>query len=167
MAAEYLLRAGRKRFLFITFEKLPEKERKHNACRIKCNDTVVLEGVRAVLTKEGFPESCLKVISSPDREMLKWKLPELLSKGSLGIFAFGDSRAVPIYKTVKRMGLDFKKYLSIVGLYNTSWTEVLDPALTSISIEEMEIARITADCIFKRKIGQRIQVEPKLILRET
>ena len=65
------------------------------------------------------------------------------------------------------MGLDFKKSLSIVGLYNTSWGEILNPAMTSISIQEAEIAEIAADCIINRKTGQRILVEPKLIKRET
>jgi GntR family transcriptional regulator of arabinose operon len=167
MAAEYLLSAGREIFLFITFEELSEKERKHNGCRIKSNDAFALEGMRAVLRKEGFPDSCLNVITSTERDMLNEKLPELLSKGSLGILAFGDNRAVPVYKIVTGMGLKFKKHLSIVGLYNTSWTDVLDPSLTSISIEEMEIARSAADCIVKRKTGQRILVAPKLIVRET
>jgi DNA-binding LacI/PurR family transcriptional regulator len=66
-----------------------------------------------------------------------------------------------------KMRLDMQKHLSIVGLYNTSWTEVLNPMLTSISIDEDEIARLTADCIVKRKSGQLILVEPKLIVRET
>ena len=167
MAAEYLLKAGRKRFLFITFEELPAKERRRNGCRIRCIDAVALDGMRSVFRKAGFPDASLNVISSNDEELLQKKLPELLDKGPLGIFAFGDNRAIPVYKIATKTGLDFKKHLSIVGLYNTSWTEILNPQLTSISIEESEIARIAADCIVKHKSGQRILVAPKLIVRET
>ena len=167
MAAEYLVKAGRKRFLFITFEELPEKERRRNGCRKECIDTVALEGMRSVFRKAGFPDSCLNVISSAGGEVFNEKLPELLSKGSLGIFALGDDRAVPVYRLATKMGLDLKKHFSIVGLYNTSWTGVLNLQLTSISIEESEIARIVADCIVNHKTGQRIMIEPRLIVRET
>ncbi len=167
MAAEYLVKAGHENFLFITFEKLSEKERARNGCRDKCIDTLALTGMRAVFRKAGFPDSCLKVISSIDEKLIEKELAKLLKKTSLGIFAFGDYRAIPVYKLVAKMGLNFKEKLSIVGLYNTSWTEVLHPALTSISINEVEIARRTADCIIKNKIGQRIMIAPQLIIRET
>jgi DNA-binding LacI/PurR family transcriptional regulator len=167
MAAEYLVKAGRKRFLFITFEELSEKECRRNGCRMECIDAAALEGMRSVFRKAGLPDSCLNVISSFNENLSENNLPELLNKGSLGIFAFGDSRAVPVYKIAAKMGLDLKGHLSIVGLYNTSWTEILNPTLTSISIEESEIARIVSDCIVKRKTGQRITIEPKLIVRET
>lgn len=167
LAAEHLVKSGMERFLFITFEKLSDEECKRNACRVKCNDAVALEGMKAVLRKEGFPESRLDIIASTDEELFQKKLPGYLSRGSLGIFALGDHRTVPVYKIMARMDLKFKNNLSIVGLYNTSWTEVLNPSLTSISIGEMDIAGITADCIVKRKTGQRILVEPKLVVRET
>jgi GntR family transcriptional regulator of arabinose operon len=167
MAAEYLIKSGRKKFLFITFEGLPEKERRRNGCRIECTDTVALEGMRSVFRAAGLPDSCLNVMQLQFGELLQEKSPELLNDGPLGIFALGDNRAVPVYRFAKQMGLDFEKHLSIVGLYNTSWTEVLHPSLTSISIEEAEIARITVDCIVNNKSGQRILVEPKLIVRET
>ena len=79
----------------------------------------------------------------------------------------GDFRTVQIYRAATRMGLDFTQNLSIVGCYNTSWTEVLHPKLTSISIDETEIAHHAANCIINCKTGQRIIVEPKLIVRET
>ena len=65
------------------------------------------------------------------------------------------------------MGLNIKQNISIVGCYNTAWAEVLYPRLTSIFVNETEIARLAADCIINRKTGQRIVIEPRLIVRET
>ena len=172
LAAEHLLKAGRKKFIFATFKKLPEVERKRNGCCSdnECHDMTALAGMKAVLREAGFPESSLTIIR--DNPVMTEGLniinySELLKQGPWGIFVMGDSRAIPFYKTATKMGLDFKRNLSIVGFYNTSWTEVFHPTLTSISINEAEIAHQAADCIIKRKIGQRIVIEPKLIVRET
>ncbi len=171
LAAEHLIKAGRKKFIFITFYNLPETERQRNGCRNgdECHDMVILGGMKAALREAGFPESSLTVIkeglSLNDRSIMEFA--ELLKQGPAGIFALGDFRAVQVYKAASIIGLDFKQNLSIVGFYNTSWTEVLHPALTSISINETEIAHLAADCIINRKTGQRIVVEPKLVVRET
>ena len=171
LAAEHLLKAGRKKFVFITFYKLPESERKHNGCRSdsECHDMIILSGMKAALREAGLPESCLTVIreDTPLGEQNIADFTELLKQGPLGIFVMGDARAVEVYRAATILGLDFKQNLSIVGCYNTSWTEVLHPKLTSISINEAKIAHLTADCIINHKTGQRIVVEPKLIVRET
>lgn len=171
LAAEHLLKAGRKKFVFITFYKLPEAERKHNGCRSdsECHDMIILSGIKAVLREAGLPESCLTVIreDAPLGEQNIADFTELLKQGPLGFFVMGDARAVEVYRAATMLGLDFKQNLSIVGCYNTSWTEVLHPKLTSISINEAEIAHLAADCIINCKTGQRIVVKPRLIVRET
>jgi len=171
LAAEHLIKAGRKKFVFITFYNLPEAERKRNGCRgdSECHDMIMLGGMKAVLREAGFPDSCLTVIkeeaSLNDQNIINFI--ELLKQGPVGIFALGDFRAVQVYKAASITGLDFKQNLSIAGFYNTPWAEVLNPALTSISINETEIGHLAADCIINRKTGQRIVVEPKLVVRET
>ncbi len=172
LAAEHLLRAGREKFIFFTFEQLSEAERKHNGCRDnkECHDMSALRGMKAALQEAGLPESSITVIrdappSNKEPNMIDFA--EILKHGAWGIFALGDFRAVQIYKAAIKTGLDFKQNISIVGCYNTSWTEVLNPALTSVSINETKIARLAADCIINRKTGQRIIVEPELIVRET
>jgi len=171
LAAEHLIKAGREKFAFVTFKVASEAERRRYGCRgaDECHDMAMVSGMKSVLQEAGFPESCLTVIreNAPFTEKNITYFTELLKEGPWGIFAVGDFRTVEIYKAAARIGLDFKQNLSIVGLYNTSWTEVLHPTLTSISINETEIAHLAADCIINRKTGQRIVVEPKLIVRET
>jgi len=172
LAAKHLIKAGREKFVFITFDELPEVERKRNGCRDdnECYDMLALSGMKAVLQEAGFSDASLTVIRQEaplDEERNVIKFSELLKQGACGIFSMGDFRTVQIYRAATRMGLDFTQNLSIVGCYNTSWTEVLHPKLTSISIDETEIAHHAANCIINCKTGQRIIVEPKLIVRET
>lgn len=170
IAAEYLIKSGKKKFLFITYDKFSEVERKRNGCVVQTHDLQALEGMKSVLSKAGFDETCLTVLhqarhtdqTSPTPELI-----EILKKNKLGIFAFGDSRSVAVYKAAKWNNIDMHENLSIVGLYDISWAEILHPMLTSISINETEIARLAADCIVNRKTGQQIVVEPKLVIRET
>ena len=172
LAAEHMIKAGREKFIFLTYAKLPESERKRNGCRsdIECNDMAVLNGMKTVLLEAGLPESSITIIRDAHPLSKKRNTTDfttLLKQGPLGIFALGDFRTVQIYKAATKMGLDFKRNLSIVGCYNTSWADVLHPTLTSIAVNESEIARLAADCIINRKTGQRMIVEPELIVRET
>ncbi|MHB9139748.1 MAG: substrate-binding domain-containing protein, partial [Victivallaceae bacterium] len=170
IAMEYLIKSGKREFIFITFHKFSETERKCQGCAIQTHDLLALEGMKSVLSKAGFNETCLTVLHEPgnaDRLPPPPELVKMLTENELGIFAFGDARSVTVYRVAKWSNIDMHKNLSIVGLYNVSWAEILHPTLTSISINEAEIARLAADCIVNRKIGQRIVVEPKLIVRET
>ncbi len=171
MAAEHLLKAGRKKFIFITYYNLSDAERKRNGCKgeNECHDMIMLSGMKAVFQEAGIPDSSLTVIKEEAviGEQNITNFTKLLKNGSWGILVMGDSRAVQIYRAATMMGLNIKQNISIVGCYNTSWAEVLYPRLTSISINETEIAHLAADCIINRKIGQRIVIEPRLIVRET
>jgi DNA-binding LacI/PurR family transcriptional regulator/DNA-binding transcriptional regulator YhcF (GntR family) len=172
LAAEHLLKAGREKFIFFTFEQLPEAERRHNGCRScsECHDMDALRGMKAVLRDAGLPESCITVVHDApplNKEQNITDFSGLLKQGPWGIFALGDARAAEIYRSATMMGLNIKQNISIVGCYNTAWAEVLYPRLTSISVNEPEIARLAADCIINRKTGQRIVIEPRLIVRET
>ncbi len=170
LAAKYLIESGRKNFLWLSIEEPSKQLQTRNGCRGKSFDMSAREAMKSVLREAGFPKSALTVLKTyrhGDEEKLSAALSGVLAKGPSGVFAIGDFHAVPVYRIATMMGLDFKKSLSIVGLYNTSWGEILNPAMTSISIQEAEIAEIAADCIINRKTGQRILVEPKLIKRET
>ncbi|MFA7230506.1 MAG: GntR family transcriptional regulator [Victivallaceae bacterium] len=172
LAAEHLLKTGREKFIFFTFDTLTKVEHERNGCRCddECNDMITLSGMKAVIREAGLPESCITVIRDTplkNRESNMIYFTEILKQGPWGIFTLSDFRAVQIYKDAIKLGLDFKKNISIVGCYNTSWTEVLHPTLTSISVNETEIAHVAADCIVNRKTGQRIVVDPKLVVRET
>ena len=170
MAAKYLIESGREKFLLLGIEEPSKQLQTRNGCRGKTFDVLAQEAMQSVLREAGFSKSALTVLRAYrqwDEEKLSAALSGMLARGPSGIFAIGDFHAVPVYRIATMMGLDFKKSLSIVGLYNTSWGEILHPALTSISIQEAEIAKIAADCIINHKTGQRILVEPKLVKRET
>jgi LacI family transcriptional regulator len=171
LAGEHLLKAGHKKFAFISYYELPEAICRRNGCRssAECHDMIMLSGMKAALDEAGIPASNITVIREPEsiEEQEEIDFKELLKRGPLGIFAMGDSRVIGIYKTAVKIGIDIARDFNIVGLYNTSWAEVFHPTLSSISIKETEIAHLTADCIINRKTGCRIVIEPELIVRET
>ncbi|MFW6045170.1 MAG: GntR family transcriptional regulator [Planctomycetota bacterium] len=57
----------------------------------------------------------------------------------------GDFRAAPLIRVAMRDGLQLPDDLSIVGMCNTPWAEMLTPPLTSVSLREDKIARLAVD----------------------
>ncbi|MCF6175127.1 MAG: GntR family transcriptional regulator [Victivallaceae bacterium] len=170
LAAKHLIKAGHNKFLFITFDKFSPAEQRRNGCRAQTYDMLAFAGMLKALKTAGFSKNSIKLFHEARKHhhtLSCNELTEIIKKERMGIFASGDFRLIPVYKTSIANNLEIKNSFNIVGLYNTSWTEVLSPALTSISINENEIARLTADCISKQKKSQKFLITPELIKRET
>ena len=84
------------------------------------------------------------------------------------IFALGDFRLVVARQVIEAAGSKVPKDLALVGFYNTPHSEHFTVPLTSVSIREDELARLSAERIVARD-GQRerIWVKPTLVVRES
>lgn len=56
----------------------------------------------------------------------------------------GDFRASPLLRVAMEMNVKVPEDLSVVGLCNTPWSEMLAPQLTSMDLREKEMARMAA-----------------------
>lgn len=170
LGGKYLLDKGRDRIGFITYETMSPELIKRLGSREHTNDTEVMNGIRKAMREAGRESDIFVVHNDLQRfgnnhtEVL---ISNFIKQGKCGIMTLGDNRAMLAYHATREQGLTFEDNCSIVGLYNTPWTEILNPSLTSISINEREIGRLTAQAVIEGWRGKRIKVEPELIIRET
>lgn len=86
-----------------------------------------------------------------------------------GFVCQGDFRAAPLLRVLRKRGLEVPGDVSVVGMGNTPWCEMLDPPLTSISLGEEQIARMAV--LLAREVApeyqQVMRMSPKLVERDS
>ena len=79
-----------------------------------------------------------------------------------------DHYAVRVILQARELGLRVPEDLALVSLYNTPWAEESPVPLTSVSFNEMEIAREAVCCMDEEKPSSRmVLVKPHLVIRES
>lgn len=172
MAAGYLIGAGRENFLLISCEDLPEDLCVGNAAQHEhCRAAHIRAGMLAVLRDAGIPESRFTVNKEDPFEDEAKKIERyvryLKSNPNAGIFAMNDFRCLNVYKAAAALGISPGRDFSMLGQFNTSWTQALSPTLSSISIDEDRMVRAVADCIIHDRRNVRIEIPPRIVVRET
>lgn len=107
-----------------------------------CKVTTILDGAPC-------PQSSLKDVLRP----------------GLGLFCSGDYMAVQIYQICAGLGLAIGTDIKVLGLFDTPWCSALTPELSSISVNEQEIAREAVRLTGARSQGELILVPPLLKAR--
>ena len=172
LAAAHLLKSGKKRIMLQCFHLDPEDELEVLGSRGNSHENEMLQGAKDIFEEAGidFDDNfCIlrheKAGVSGDSYMDA--LEKFMSQGPCGVMLMADSSAPDIYRAARKLGLEIGKELGIVGLYNTSWTEILYPSLSSISVKEREIGALTARCIIEAAKGERVKVLPEFVKRNT
>ncbi len=170
LGGKYLIKRGKKRIAFITYQGLPSEQRKRLGARQFTSDSDVLNGIKRAMRETGI-ETDVHIVShslaATEQQATETEIKDFMKQGDCGIMTMGDNRALMAYHAANKLGLEFGKHCSLVGLFNTHWTEILKPGLTSVSINEREIGRLVAKAVIEEWKGKRIKVEPELIIRET
>ncbi|MFA6101361.1 MAG: substrate-binding domain-containing protein [Victivallaceae bacterium] len=170
IAARYLLESGRKRIAMLGVDIKDAAIIRRNGSRAETHDGRIATGIKQALNEAGLdPARNFSLIHDTmgNNKTSEDLILEFIQPGDCGIFAVGDWRALKVYHAAKKIRLKINDDIGVVGLYNTPWTEIITPALTSISINEDEIARITAECISCELKGQKFMVAPQLVKRES
>jgi GntR family transcriptional regulator of arabinose operon len=172
LAADHLLKNGRKKLLFLTFENLDEKARIQNGVKTPNYDIEVLSGVQSAFSENGLdPKKGISIFYDNPHPAGKRKTTEkvtdFIKAGGDGIICMGDNRALNVYNAVKKVKKKIGKDVGVVGFYNTSWCEVFDPELTSVSICEKEISKQVTRAIHENWQDRHVVVEPELIVRSS
>ena len=126
----------------------------------------LLAGCRAAISDYGldadknlqiifdFPEDIFNVLNSTKRPR--------------AIFAFGDTRVKNIFKVARDLNLRIPEKLAVAGYYNTSWVDMYDVPLTSVSINFESICNEAIRVILEENSTKNtIKFRPKLIVRES
>lgn len=163
LAAEYLLARGVERLVMLSFERQDEVKNRVMGVRSDAYDCRIFDGVEGVMREHGMDilESGLILYEEPE------KIPELLKGKRCGFIGVGDSRIKMVYQEASRLGMRAGKDFNAVGLFNTSWCEVFEPYLTSISVNEERIGRLAVRSALENWRGRKITIEPQLIIRNS
>lgn len=133
-----------------------------------------LEGYRSALEEAGItyqPE--LVVHDSFTYDSGYQHLPCLLEKGVSAIFAQSDFIALGIYHRARELHISIPKQLSLIGLDNILYTELIDPPLTSVAQDVTLISQIAIDTLMRRIDGtaetnRKIHIlQPELVIRKS
>lgn len=166
MAAKHLIKNSWKKLGLITFEKLPEEKRLQYGSSLRQYDSDVEDGMKKALAENDLDPAELAVLGRENKEPEK-EIADFIEKEGEGLLCLGDHRALPVYKLLSKKGMKPGKDFGIVGYYNTSWTEVFDPPLTSVSINGSRIAELAAEAVIKNWRGRKIKVAPELVIRNS
>ena len=154
IVADHFLSLKHRRIIFYTHPVLP-----HHKSQLQ-----VIAGLRSSLKKAGLPDKNLIIIEE-DTTVLAKAIEE--SRKPVAVFCDGDYLARSVYDIAKSLKLKIPSQISVVGYYNTPWAEMLDPHLTSVSIEEAKIAEVTVRKIIEKKTEEKILVPPSLVIRDS
>jgi GntR family transcriptional regulator of arabinose operon len=125
---------------------------------------------RAALHNMNLPEGPTYAFYCDDAEQSQALLRPFLEKirgKATALVCEQDWRALQVMHTAKELGILIPDELSVIGMGNTPWSQSSQPQMTSVSLEEKEIARIAAILIEQPMPAEPvlIRVEPKLYTR--
>ena len=122
------------------------------------------EGCREAIT-DSTCKTCLTFNNGKNIPALK----NLFSENPFdAVFAFGDSRILPLIPMLKELNLKIPEDIALLGFYNTPWVnELTEVPLSSISIREDEMINELCDMCLGNSVPCQKILKPKLITRES
>lgn len=161
LAAEHLLSRGHRRILFI-----------NSAMNLSAE--LRLEGFRSVLREAGLEYGDNWVRSLGPGNSVGEILAEMLS-GKLNpsaVFCFCDKIALDLIGELKRKKVSIPEDVAVMGVDNLSFTELLQPTLTSIDIQQDQMGIQSAEILFQKMTGtlqqqKQVVLAPRLIIRDS
>lgn len=133
-----------------------------------------LDGYRSALEEAGIPyRPDFVTYGSFTYDFGYECLPQLLNKGVSAIFAQSDFIALGVYHRARELNLCIPRDLSLVGLDNILYTELIDPPLTSVAQDISRISQLAIDTLINRINGtaeanRQIHIlQPELVIRKS
>lgn len=171
LAAEHLIKQGKHRIGLLVYYPMNELDRRRKGSLCLAHDMEVLSGIEDAFKDAGLQSTGIQLIyDSPlniQDDKRDAEIEKFITQGLCGFIAMGDGRVPSVYRLAEKVGLTIGKDLGIVGLYNTHWVSELHPLLTSISINEVDIALLAIQSIKEKWCKKTVLVEPKLIVRNS
>jgi LacI family transcriptional regulator, galactose operon repressor len=161
MAAEYLLKKGRKSFVIIS-------EKDH------LEFTLREQGFCETIAKAGYQVEKLYCKTTYDSAEKLVKEKTALFVHCDGLFTVNDLMAFGSIRALEKLGYDVPRDISVIGYDNNDFAMYFNPPLTTIHQPKEELAMISCERLFnqidtKKNNGEimkkRISIQPVLIER--
>lgn len=176
LAARRFLKNGRQKLAVLSLQLLDDMYRRRYGVSTDDHEKLILDGIERAYAESGHDFfDLVRVIAGPrgganDTGDFRFNqdLRKCFEDGYEAYFAIGDSRAPAVYQLAKEFGLKVGKDIAVLGfLNNVATCELLNPRLSSISINETQIGCLTARAIQENWRNQTVLVKPELIIRES
>ena len=160
LAAEHLLKLGRRRILFLGDVELPEVTLRHAGF------------LKAHSEHDAIHDKRLHVRTNFGGEAVKAGIKYILKQGLKfdAIFASSDVLAMSAINALGQCGLSVPKDVAIVGYDNINMAEMATPPLTTIDQNISQGGQIMVDMLMRELAGKPVKskfTKTKLIIRES
>lgn len=166
LVASALLKNGYDNIVLLTGKEMEVESAKQHGSRGYLIDQELEEGINKAFYEFSLPNKKAIIYDLNETQTMN-QLRDFISNGGNGVICMGDNRALPLYKLADEMNFKIGKDIGVIGYYNTPWCESFSPTLTSVSIEEEEIAKFALKSIKERWESKNIIIPPKLIERDS
>jgi len=74
------------------------------------------------------------------------------------IFAGNDHHAIGVYRALYELGIAIPQQVSVIGFDNLAYTELMNPALTTVHVPRLELGRVAASMLLKLIAGEALDM---------
>lgn len=174
IAGSRFLKNGFRKLAVLSIRELSDMYRRQYGICSEDHGKLILDGIEEAFNENNLDFfEAVKVIHGACKEIpgdnirFENELRACMNDGYKAYFTMADNRARLVYDLAASMNLKVGKDISVISFLNTSASPLMDPPLTSISINEAEIGRTLARAIQENWRNKTIVIEPQLIIRES
>jgi len=131
-----------------------------------------IEGARLAAADSMSPVEVVPIITSvhDSTETIQARLEQLFGDSSKpvdGFFGHSDWIAARAIAYLHRKGLKVPDDVAVMGYYDTPWTVLSDPQLSSVSTQHVRIAETIKQMLDENRLTSQHVIRPQLIVRES
>ena len=172
ISAAAMIESGWDNLAVLTYSEMNTTELKLRGASAISDDCHYIEGVKDALREHDLDPESLTVIRNlrlPDGSIdtRESSIETLLADQRRGILCFGDHRAQRVYELARKTGQTPGVDFGICGYYDTPWSDMLHPKLSSVSIKIEEISNAVFKLVTSGATGKDVVITPEFIARES
>ena len=171
LATSYLLENNFDKFAFLTQAPASEEMRRKHGVSGKLFDLDMLDGVEDACKEYDIDFYRHGVIIAGNlpcvehENSIKKRISAAIEKGCNGFICMNDTRAHEVYLAAAEMGVAINKDIGVVGNFNTSIGESLNPRFSSVDLNVNMLVEGVISSLSANTCTAPVYIPPKLIKR--
>ena len=157
IAAQKLHESGAERFFILSYEDISDKEKKIAGNPPFTYEKLIHDGMNDYAQQNLLPSA--EIFHTFNDYIADFDRLKPLAAVNCGFMAIGDSRAYTLYRYAKVNNITIGQNWHVAGLGKTDWCSIMEPNLQSISMCEIDIARMLVSEIINNNFSKNITVK--------